>query len=249
MIHPSALVSPKAQLGRDVAIGPFTIVHEAVIIGDGTTIGSHCEIGHPSVDPDEGPLVIGANSVIRSHCVFYRGSRFGEGLNTGHHVTVRERAIVGKGLQIGMLCDVQGRCEIGDFVRLLANVHVAQGSRVGSYTWLFPYVVLTNDPHPPSEIRQGVTVEEYAVIATMSVLLPGVTVGCGAFVGANTRVARDVAADTIVAGVPAKVLGPTSRLRFRDGSRAPVYPWRRHFHRGFPEEVVREWIKEFSADE
>lgn len=47
-IHPTAIVSPKASIGADVTIGPFTIVHDKVQIGDGTTIESHCEIGHPT---------------------------------------------------------------------------------------------------------------------------------------------------------------------------------------------------------
>jgi hypothetical protein len=31
----------------------------------------------------------------------------------------------------------------------------------------------------------------------------------------------------------------------KDGTRRPAYPWRRHFHRGYPDEVVAAWLAEF----
>lgn len=245
-IHPTAIVSRKAVLGHNVEIGPFTIIHDNVILGDGSVIGSHCEIGHPTPLAKGLPLVIGANSLIRSHSIFYEGSTFGERLSTGHRVTVRELTLAGKGFQIGTLGDIQGHCTIGDYTRFHSNVHIGQHSDIGSYVWIFPYVVLTNDPHPPSEVCQGATIEDYAAIATMSILLPGVTVKTGALVGAHSSVNRDVEPDTVVAGSPAKFICDTNALKLKDGSGASAYPWRRHFHRGYPEDVVAGWLKEFS---
>ena len=85
----------------------------------------------------------------------------------------------------------------------------------------------------------GATVQDYAAIATMSILLPGVTVGKGALVGAHSSVNRDVAADTVVAGSPAKFICETSKVKLKDGSGNAAYPWRKHFHRGYPEEGHR----------
>ena len=45
MIHPTALISPGAKLGSNVSVGPFSIIHDGVTIGNETSIGSHCEIG------------------------------------------------------------------------------------------------------------------------------------------------------------------------------------------------------------
>lgn len=246
LIHPTALVDPEAHLGVGVEVGPFTVIHANVRIGDHSVIGAHCEIGHPSPLADGKPLVVGRNAVIRSHSVFYEGSEFGESLTTGHRVTVREKTIAGKNLQLGTLNDIQGDCQFGDYVRLHSNVHVGKGAIVGNFVWLFPYVVLTNDPHPPSEVQQGVTVEDFAAIATMSVILPGVTVGRGALVGAHSSVSRNVDPDCLVVGAPARFICDTSQLQLRDGSGKPAYPWRRHFHWGYPAEHVAEWIAEFS---
>ena len=246
-IHPTAIIHKDAKIGSDVVVGAYTIIHKNVNIGAGTVIGSHCEIGHPTHNlSDGGILKIGKNSYIRSHSIFYEGSSFGDNLVTGHRVTVREKTKAGKAFQIGTLSDIQGHCEIGDFVKFHSNVHIGQHSKIKNYVWIFPYVVLTNDPHPPSDVMMGVTVEDYVAIATMSVILPGVTVKEGALVGAHSSVARDVEPNTVVAGSPAKYVCETNKIKLKDGSDLSAYPWRRHFHRGYLPETVVKWIAEFS---
>lgn len=247
MIHPTALVNSQAKLGKSVHIGAYTIVHANVEIGDNTEIGSHCEIGVPTPLSDSKCLVIGESSLIRSHSVFYEGSVFGEKLSTGHRVTVREKTIAGDGFQIGTLCDIQGHCTIGNYVKFHSNVHIGQHSTIGNYVWIFPYVVLTNDPHPPSNVMLGVTIEDYVAIATMSIILPGVTVKSGALVGAHSSVSKTVAQDTVVAGTPAKYICDTKAIKLKDGTNKSAYPWRRHFHRGYPEAAVAAWVAEFAS--
>lgn len=241
IIHPTAIISEKASLGKNVSVGPFSIIHDGVIIGSGTKIGSHCEIGVYSNLANNDKLTIGEASIIRSHSVLYIGSTFGDEFITGHRVTVRENTFAGKNLQLGTLGDIQGDCVIGDFVRFHSNVHIGKSSRIGNYVWVFPYVVLTNDPHPPSNVLLGVNIGDFAVIATMSTILPGINVSEGALVGAQSLVNRDVPADTIVAGVPAKVIGPTSRIKLTNSPGDDAYPWRRHFHRGYPDDIVSQW--------
>jgi acetyltransferase-like isoleucine patch superfamily enzyme len=245
-VHPSAIVAPGARLGSDVSIGAFTIVHDNVVIGDRTVIESHCEIGHPSTLAGGRPLVIGAGALIRSHSIFYEGSEFGPGLVTGHRVTVRERFIAGAALQIGTLCDFQGHATVGDYVRTHSSVHIGQRTTIGNFVWVFPYTVFTNDPHPPSEgYLRGVVVEDFAVVATMVTVMPGVRIGTRALVGAHSLVTRDVPPDTVAVGVPAKAVLPTGRITLKDGSGRPAYPWMRHFHRGYPDDVVAGWIREY----
>jgi acetyltransferase-like isoleucine patch superfamily enzyme len=245
MIHPTAIVDPAARLGEGVEVGPFSIVHADVELGDGSVVGSHCELGHPTAAGDVGPLRIGPGALIRSHSVFYVGSTFGEGLQTGHRVTIREGVQAAEDLRVGTLCDLQGNSSFGRHVRLHSNVHIGQGSTVEEFVWIFPYVVLTNDPHPPSDgFHVGATIERFAVVATSSIVLPGVRVGEGSLVAAHALVRQDVPPRAIVAGVPGKVRGTVESIQLSDGS-GPAYPWRRHFHRGYPEAEVAAWIAEF----
>lgn len=242
-IHPTAIVSDKAIVGANVKIGAYTIIYDNVEIAENTVIEAFCEIGVSNHLSGGEILYIGSNSHIRSHSIFYEGSVFLESLVTGHRVTVREKIKAGKNLQIGTLSDLQGHCEIGDYVRFHSNVHIGQKSKIGNYVWIFPYVVLTNDPHPPSDILLGVTVEDYAVIATMSVILPGATISRGCLVGAHSSVKGITEEDMIYAGSPAKKICSTAKIKLHDKS-GSAYPWRKHFHRGYPEELVKQWMSE-----
>lgn len=242
MIHPTAVVAEDAQLGDDVVVGAFSVIHGNVRLGSGTVIGSHCSVGEPTDLAGGHPLVLGARSLVRSHSVIYAGSTFADGLETGHHATIREGITAGTNLRVGTLADLQGDTTFGRFVRLHSNVHVGKGSDVGDFVWIFPFTVLTNDPHPPSDVAfAGVVIEEFAVVTTMVCIAPGVRVGARSLVAASSMVTRDVPPDTVVRGSPARVVGPTSSVILRDGSGMPAYPWTTHFHRGYPQEVLDDW--------
>ena len=80
---------------------------------------------------------------------------------------------------------------ISSYVKLHSNVHIGQHSKIMSYSWLFPYVILTNDPIPPSDIREGVVIEPFSIVCTRTTILPGVKIGFGSFVGANSLVNKN----------------------------------------------------------
>ena len=156
-------------------------------------------------------------------------------------VTLREGLEVGENLRVGTLGDLQGDARIGDFNRFHSNVFVPKYCTLGDFVWLFPHVVLTNDPHPPSDVQVGATIEDFTVIAAGAVVLPGLRIGEGAVVSAGSVVTRDVAPGDLVLGAPAKRVRSASELRLRHRSDVAAYPWREHFSRGYPDEVIARW--------
>lgn len=232
-IHSSAIV--ETDLPESVEVGPFTVIGENVQIGPNSSIGSHCLLGL-----NEKELIVGRDARIRSHSVIYGGSNYGDGLETGHSVHLREGVIAGRNLRVGTLSDLQGDTKIGDFNRFHSNVHIGKYSTIGSFTWIFPYCVLTNDPHPPSEDGLvGPTVEDFALITTHCTILPGVRVGRASMVGAGSVVVRDVPEGTLVLGNPATVLKDLSNLHGRNGE--SLYPWTKRFKVGYPPHITEKW--------
>ena len=242
MIHPTALISSSAQIDEGVEIGPYSIVHENVHIKRDTKIGAFSEVGLQTPLAKNTLLVVGANSVIRSHAVIYSGSEIGAGLQTGHHVCIRENSLISEGVQLGSRTDVQGDCSIGAYTKLHADVHVGKKSKIGSFVWLFPEVLLTNDPMPPSEIMKGPTIGDYCVVASKSLLFPGVTLFPNSVIGAGSVVKNDIAEWKLASGSPAKPVCDVRVLRMPNNPKEKAYPWRDRFQRGYPEEVINNWV-------
>ena len=240
-IHPSSYVSSEAKIGDDVEIGPFSVIHANVVLGNRVKVGAYCELGIPTALGDGTPLIVGDDSLIRSYSAFYESSLFGMGLTTGHRVTVREKTVAGINFQIGTLSEIQGDCSVGDYVRFQSNVFVGKKTIIGNFVWILPYVVLTNDPTPPSNVLTGCTIEDYASLSAASVVLPGVVVGHHSLVAANACVTKNVPQNKVVAGVPARVVGDTHSIQLRDGSGRAAYPWTQHFTRGYPASVTAHW--------
>lgn len=250
-IKAGCILESNIIIENNVFIDCGTIIHSNVKIGENTVIGARCILGEYLADfytdriNKEHPLYIGRNSLIRSETIIYGDNNLGDYLQTGHRVTIREKSKIGKYVRIGTLSDIQGYCEIQDYVNMHSNVHIGQKSIIKKYAWIFPYVVLTNDPNPPSESLMGVTVEEFAIISTGSVVLPGKNIGNGSLVGAGSIVTRDIPSDTIAVGNPAKEHGKTERIKDAITGKQ-VYPWRYTFDRGMPWEGIgyAEWSNE-----
>lgn len=241
-IHPTALIEEGAILGENVKVGEFSIIRATCVIGKNVEIGSFCEVGTIPHNSDFAqPLLIGDNSLIRSHSILYCGSSFGPGLSTGHGVTVREGTVAGIGLQVGTGSDIQGDCTIGDYVRAHSNVHISKASKIGNFVWLFPGVILTNDPMPPSNILRGVTVGDFAVLAVGVKVMPGIQIGSGSLIGAGSILKLHAQPDSLYYGNPAKLLGKLAELPLLDETGNPAYPWKSRFSRGYPEEIVKTW--------
>lgn len=256
MISKCSTIKENVIIGDNVIIEDNCFIDYGVIIRDnvhikkGSYIGARCILGEFLMDfyadrvNKVHPLVIGENAIIRSETIIYGDTSIGDNFQTGHRVTIREGSKIGNNTRIGTLSDIQGDCFIGNYVNLHSNVHIGQKSEIKDYVWIFPYVILTNDPTPPSQTLVGVTVESYAAIATGSVILPGISIGEDALVGAGSIVKKDVDKETVVAGNPAKKICMVRDIKSKLTGQQ-VYPWRYTFSRGMPweKEGYEQWLK------
>lgn len=250
----NCIVEDNVTIGNECYIDSNTIIRSGTEIGDNSFIGSNCIIGEYLMDfcldrqPHEHTLKIGSNALLRSGTIIYKESTIGDHFQTGHRVTIREKSNIGSHCSIGTLSDIQGNCQIGDYVRMHSNVHIGQLSVIDNYVWIFPYVILTNDPTPPSEDDgfEGVHIHKFALVSTGSVLLPGVEIGRDALVGASANVTKGVDDYTLVVGNPAKKIKDVREMKNKNGER--IYPWRFHFNRDMPWEKsgFKEWYKGLS---
>lgn len=247
----NVFISPKAQIGYNVRIGDNTTIYDNVIIGDHSIIANDCVLGEPTNAYYKNPeiyqnpeTIIGNNAMIRSHAIIYAGSTFGEGLITGHRVTIREKASVGKHCLISTLVDIQGNCSIGDYTRLYSNVHVGELTRLGNYVMIFPYTIFTNDPQPPSNSLIGAQVGDYSIITVHCSVLPGVKIGTHCLVGANSVLSRDIEDYSFAIGTPAKRIKDIREIPSKILEGQMHYPWPNNFERGMPWEEIgyQNWL-------
>lgn len=249
-IKENVIIGDNVIIEEDCFIDYGVIIRDNVHIKKGSFIGAKCILGEYLMDfysdriNKVHPLIIGENALLRSETIIYGDTIIGNNFQSGHRVTIREGTSLGDNVRIGTLSDIQGNCSIGNYVNLHSNVHIGQKSIIKDYVWIFPYVVLTNDPTPPSESLIGVTVESYAVIATGSVILPGVNIGSDSLVGAGSLVNKDVESETVVVGNPIKKVFPIKDIKNKQTG-AQVYPWKYSFSRGMPWDKLGydQWLK------
>ena len=256
MIADSVIIKDNVIIGDNVIIEDNCYIDYGVILRDnvhikkGSYIGVRCIIGEYLMDfysdriNKVHPLVIGENALIRSDTIVYGDTTIGNNFQTGHRVTIREESMIGDHVRIGTLCDIQEECSIGNYVSLHSNVFVGEKSVIKDYVWIFPHVVLTNDPTPPSKTIIGVTVESYAAIAAGSIILPGVNIGEDSLVGAGSVVNKNVEKETLVVGNPAKRKSQIQEIKNKQTGQQ-VYPWKYTFSRGMPWEKLgyKQWLK------
>ena len=163
----------------------------------------------------------------------------GAGVQVGSGATFRhaETFSIGNGVFIGAQACIQGRfdgsCVIGDHVWIGPQAFLdARDLFLGDYVGWGPGAKVlgsahTGQPHDVPIVQtdleiKPVRVEAWADIGTNAVVLPGVTIGKGAIVGAGAVVTSDVPAFAIVAGVPARFLRWRAEPKTDETRRAAV---------------------------
>lgn len=134
----------------------------------------------------------------------------------GQGTRVWQFVVVLKGAKIGVDCNIcaqtliEGDVLIGDRVTVKSGVQIWDGSVIGDDVFIGPNTTFSNDLYPRSKQYptkfSGVTIHNGASIGANATLLPGITIGERAMVGAGAVVTKDVPARAVVVGNPAKIV-------------------------------------------
>jgi acetyltransferase-like isoleucine patch superfamily enzyme len=172
-------------------------------------------LGYPAGGPGQ-PLDLGADARLRSGTVLYGGSRIGVGLETGHHVVIREDCQIGVQVSVWSNTIIDYGCRIGDRVKIHANCYVAQYTVIDDDAFLAPGVSIANDLYPGDEhsarLMTGPHIGAGAQIGVNVTILPYVHIGAGALIGSGSVVTRDIPPGMVAYGNPAKPHRPVADL-------------------------------------
>ncbi len=195
-------------------------IYAGVELERDVTVEDYCILGVPPRGQKEGDLktTIGDGAHIRSHSVIYAGNRIGKNFQTGNKVNIRELNQIGDNVSVGTLSVIEHHVRIGDNVRIHSQVFIPEYSILEDEAWLGPNVVLTNAKYPRSpaakEHLKGPVIKRGAKIGANATILPGITIGVDALVGAGSVVVHDVPDGAVVAGNPARVIKNISELPY-----------------------------------
>ncbi len=133
-------------------------------------------------------------------------AKIGDNVRIWNYAYVGSNTEIGDNTKIWSLAHVDYNVHIGKNCKIEGLAYIAPMSRIGDNVFIGPAAVLTNDPYPPSDRMVGVLVEDGAVICARSVLRAGVTIGSNSVVGMGAVVTKDVPRDSVVIGIPARVV-------------------------------------------
>ena len=174
-IHSTAIVDPKARLGKGVSIGAYSVVGPDVELGDGCKLHHHVTV--------EGYTTLGAECEVYPQAVLglapqdlkYHGER--TKLEIGSHNIFREMVTIHPGTGNG-----GGVTRIGDHNLILIGVHIAHDCKIGDHCIMANYV----------QFAGHVQVEDNVNMGGHSAVHHFATIGKHAFIGGMTRVTADV---------------------------------------------------------
>lgn len=175
-IHPTAIVSNTAKIGRRVSVGAFSIVGNNAILEDDVSIGSHSIIG---------TVILGEGTRVRSH------------------VELRDGTICGARCYFDSGVKSSGDVVLGDDVVVRFNTILARGVVAKDKVFFGPGVVTLN-LDVANQPRGGATFGKGAFIGGGSVIHHGVIIGENVIVGSGAVVTRSLMDPGVYTGVPAK---------------------------------------------
>lgn len=203
--HPTAIVSSKAEIGKDVAIGPYATIEDDVVIGDGcfidsgVSVKSGARIGN-NVKAYHGAAVAGPPQDLK-----FAGEK--SELIVGDNTIIREFVTLNRGTR------AYGKTEIGKNCLFMAYSHAAHDSIIGDN------VILANSVQMGGHVEIG----DWVIIGGGTVIHQFSLIGEHAMIGGGFRITQDILPYSIVAGYPLRCLGVNSTgLKRRDFSEETI---------------------------
>ena len=134
----------------------------------------------------------------------------GKGTRVWAFVHILPEAVIGMDCNICDYVFIENKVRIGNRVTIKSGVQVWDGIEISDDVFIGPNVTLTNDKNPRSRKWQEevlkTMIEAGASIGANSTILPGITIGTNAIVGAGSVVTKNVLANTVVVGNPAQLI-------------------------------------------
>lgn len=141
------------------------------------------------------------------------GAEIGAGTKIWHFCHIQSGARIGKCCSLGQNVNVSNNVTIGDYCKIQNNVSIYEGVELEDGVFCGPSCVFTNDLTPRARYPKGhenykrTLIKEGASIGANATIVCGHTVGRFAMVAAGAVVTKDVPDYSLVAGVPARVIG------------------------------------------
>jgi UDP-N-acetylglucosamine acyltransferase len=190
MIHPTAIIDPKAQIGEEVEVGPYSIIEKDVFIDEGTKIGPHVVI-REGTEIGKGCQVSQFASIGEApQFVGYKGEK--TFLQIGDHNIIREFVTLHRGTVKG-----GGKTVIGNKNFIMAYSHVAHDCQIGNQ------VIMANG----ATLAGHILIEDFAIIGGLTAIHQFCRVGTYAIIGGVSGVAMDIPPYTKAQGVRARLFG------------------------------------------
>jgi len=189
MIHPTAIISDKAQISDGVEIGPYCVIGDGVSIDTGCRLHSH--------------VVIEKNTLVGKDCEFFPFAAIGgrtqdlkyDGEPTA--LVIGERNIFRENVTVHRSTSKEQPTTVGSDNNFLAYAHVAHDCQLGSH------IIFSNN----ATIAGHVIVEDYAIISGLSAVHQFCRIGKHSIIGGCAKIVQDVTSYMIVDGAPASVRG------------------------------------------
>ncbi|MFL6211991.1 MAG: acyl-ACP--UDP-N-acetylglucosamine O-acyltransferase [Pyrinomonadaceae bacterium] len=188
--HPSAVVSPRAQMGRDCHIGPYSIIGDEVSLGDGVRLDGHCVIDGRTLVGDETHIFPFVSIGLAPQDLKYKGEPAETRVGRRNHI--REFVTIHRGTAGGGMLT-----RTGDDCLIMAQAHIAHDCLVGHK------VIMAN----AATLAGHVTVEDGANIGAYSGVHQFCRIGREAYVGGYSVVVKDALPFALTVGNHAKCYG------------------------------------------